>query len=105
VSTDRAALAVRRAAPGGAASAPEAVATRVASEDDARLLATQTESSRADAERYAQRQNQRLEEYRGGDAVVITASTLLIVLLIVVLVLTPHLILGRGPRRAQEGNA
>jgi hypothetical protein len=40
-----------------------------------------------DAHRYAQRQDKKLEQYRGGDVIVIGASTLLIILLIVVLVL------------------
>ena len=50
-------------------------------------MAINTESARADAQRYAERQSQNLERYRGGDTVVITVSTVLLVLLIVVLIL------------------
>jgi len=42
-----------------------------------------------DSSRYAQReaQNQNLEQFRGGDAIVITTGTLIVVLLIVILIL------------------
>ncbi len=41
---------------------------------------------RSDAARYAQREDKKLERYRGGDVVVIGVSTLVVILLIVLLV-------------------
>ena len=63
------------------------VATGAASRDDAPLLASKTETIGRDADRYAQRQSQKLEGYRGGDVIVIGAGTLVIILIIVLLVL------------------
>jgi hypothetical protein len=71
------------------ASAPQdsQLAARSQSSNQATSLASKTDTTRADADRYARRQSRELEGYRGGDVIVITTGTVIIVLLVVLLIL------------------
>jgi len=69
-------VAMRAPAPSRSANASPSPATN-----------TSSSSLAEDADRYAQRENPRLESYRGGDVIVITAGTLVIILLVAVIVL------------------
>lgn len=67
--------------------AAPAVATGAARADDAPLIASKSETLALDADRYAQRQSQKAETYRGGEVILIGAGTVVLVLVIVLLVL------------------
>lgn len=66
---------------------PEGDVAPVVASKDADHLVMNTDSARADAQTYAERESQKAETYRGGDTVVITVGTVLLVLLIVILIL------------------